>query len=585
MQTESLKTKDPKRFTKLLAVLITFAMLLAACGSSSDGDDVASGNDDDVEVTDDDAMDDDAMDDDAMDDDAMMGAFGPGCASVPADGEGSFAGMADDPAGTAASNNPLLSTLVTAVVEADLVDTLNSDGPFTVFAPTNDAFAAVPEDILAAVLADKDLLTSVLTYHVIGGESLSADDLAGNTFATVEGGDVALAANGEGVNDATVLCSNVPVANGTVHIIDSVLLPQVALDAIAAMTEGDAMEDDAMDDESAMMGAFGPGCASVPADGEGSFAGMADDPAGTAASNNPLLSTLVTAVVEADLVDTLNSDGPFTIFAPTNDAFAAVPEDILAAVLADKDLLTSVLTYHVIGGESLSADDLAGNTFATVEGGDVALAANGEGVNDATVLCSNVPVANGTVHIIDSVLLPQVALDAIAAMTEGDAMSDGESAAFGPGCAAVPADGEGSFAGMADDPAGTAASNNPLLSTLVTAVVEADLVDTLNSDGPFTIFAPTNDAFGAIPEDQLAGVLADQDLLTSILTLHVVAGESLSAEDLLSAETVTTVNGGDLTITAGDDGLITVNGAAMTICQNVPTANATVHIIDAVLLP
>jgi len=404
MQTESLKTKDPKRFTKLLAVLITFAMLLAACGSSSDGDDVASGNDDDVEVTDDDAMDDDAMDDDAMDDDAMMGAFGPGCASVPADGEGSFAGMADDPAGTAASNNPLLSTLVTAVVEADLVDTLNSDGPFTVFAPTNDAFAAVPEDILAAVLADKDLLTSVLTYHVIGGESLSADDLAGNTFATVEGGDVALAANGEGVNDATVLCSNVPVANGTVHIIDSVLLPQVALDAIAAMTEGDAM-------------------------------------------------------------------------------------------------------------------------------------------------------------------------------------SDGESAAFGPGCAAVPADGEGSFAGMADDPAGTAASNNPLLSTLVTAVVEADLVDTLNSDGPFTIFAPTNDAFGAIPEDQLAGVLADQDLLTSILTLHVVAGESLSAEDLLSAETVTTVNGGDLTITAGDDGLITVNGAAMTICQNVPTANATVHIIDAVLLP
>ena len=236
MQTESLKTKDPKRFTKLLAVLITFAMLLAACGSSSDGDDVASGNDDDVEVTDDDAMDDDAMDDDAMDDDAMddesamMGAFGPGCASVPADGEGSFAGMADDPAGTAASNNPLLSTLVTAVVEADLVDTLNSDGPFTIFAPTNDAFGAIPEDQLAGVLADQDLLTSILTLHVVAGESLSAEDLlSAETVTTVNGGDLTITAGDDGlitVNGAAMtICQNVPTANATVHIIDAVLLP------------------------------------------------------------------------------------------------------------------------------------------------------------------------------------------------------------------------------------------------------------------------------------------------------------------------------------------------------------------------
>jgi uncharacterized surface protein with fasciclin (FAS1) repeats len=352
-----------------------------------------------------------------------------------------------------------------------------------------------------------------------------------------------------------------------------------------AMDEEEAMEDT----EDAMMGAFGPGCAAVPADGEGSFAGMADDPAGTAASNNPVLSTLVTAVVEADLVDTLNSDGPFTIFAPTNDAFAAIPEDILGAVLADKDLLTSVLTYHVVAGESLTADDLGGQTLATVEGGDLVFPATGEGVNDATVICSNVPVANGTVHIIDSVLLPQVALDAIASLTgaSDDAMADTEDAmmgAFGPGCASVPADGEGSFAGMADDPAGTAASNNPVLSTLVTAVVEADLVDTLNSDGPFTIFAPTNDAFAAIPEDQLAAVLADKDLLTSILTLHVVAGESSTGGELFTQGTVTSVNGGDLTIEDGADGLITVNGANV-LCQDVPVANGTVHIIDTVLLP
>ncbi len=154
----------------------------------------------------------------------------------------------------------------------------------------------------------------------------------------------------------------------------------------------------------------------------------------------------------------------------------------------------------------------------------------------------------------------------------------------GPACEAVPADGAGSFEGMAADPAATAASNNPVLSTLVTAVSEAGLVDTLNSEGPFTIFAPTNDAFAAIPEEDLAGILADQDLLTSILTYHVVAGESMDLADLAAAGTVTTVNGADLTISPSGD-LIEVNGTAMVVCGNVQTANATVHIIDNVLVP
>ena len=360
-------------------------------------------------------------------------------------------------------------------------------------------------------------------------------------------------------------------------------------DTATPTTEAMTETTEAMSD---MLGAFGPACAAVPADGEGSFAGMADDTAATAASNNPLLSTLVTAVVEADLVDTLNSDGPFTIFAPTNDAFAAIDPDVLAAVLADKDLLTSVLTYHVIGGESLNAEGLGGaGSSATVEGGEITFGADGTSVNDASVICSDVPVANGTVHIVDQVLLPQVALDAIATLTAGSdegAMEDdgglANMGATGEACAAVPADGEGSFAGMADDTAATAASNNPLLSTLVTAVVEADLVDTLNSDGPFTIFAPTNDAFAALPEADLAAVLADKDLLTSVLTFHVIAGEMLTAEDLIAAGSVTTVNGAELTFAAEGDA-VSINGSAVTICQNVPTANATVHIIDSVLIP
>lgn len=319
---------------------------------------------------------------------------------------------------------------------------------------------------------------------------------------------------------------------------------------------------------------FGPACGAAPADGAGSFAGMAQDPAATAASNNPLLSTLVTAVKAAGLVDTLNGDGPFTIFAPTNDAFAKIPADQLDAILADKEMLTKILTYHVVAGTQYDAAGLGGaGELDSVEGEKITFGADGTMVNDANVLCSNVMTANATVHIIDTVLLPPSLSDPMMGMLEPS----------GPGCAAVPADGAGSFAGMAQDPAATAASNNPLLSTLVTAVTKAGLVDTLNGEGPFTIFAPVNDAFAAIPADQLEAILADNDMLTSILTYHVIAGEKMSSADLIAAGKATTVNGAELTF-ADDMGELTVNGAK-TLCMDVPTANATVHIIDTVLVP
>ena len=164
-----------------------------------------------------------------------LGAFGPGCAAVPEDGEGSFAGMADDPAGTAASNNPALSTLVSAVVAADLVDTLNSDGPFTIFAPFNGAFEDIDPDTLNTVLADTDLLTTILTHHVVVGDSLDAEALGNaGTVTTAAGTTVDISNDGLTIGGAAAICSNVPVANGTVHIIDTVLLPQAAIDALTA---------------------------------------------------------------------------------------------------------------------------------------------------------------------------------------------------------------------------------------------------------------------------------------------------------------------------------------------------------------
>lgn len=171
--------------------------------------------------------------------------------------------------------------------------------------------------------------------------------------------------------------------------------------------------------------------------------------------------------------------------------------------------------------------------------------------------------------------------------TMADDMDDTESMALepsGPACSSVPADGAGSFSGMAQDPAATAASNNPALSTLVTAVTEADLVDTLNGEGPFTIFAPANAAFEAIPADTLNAVLADQAQLTDILTYHVIAGEKMSSQDLIDAGSAETVQGGELTFTEEGDSLM-VNDSATGVCIDVPTANATVHIIDAVLMP
>ncbi|MCX5197095.1 fasciclin domain-containing protein [Streptomyces sp. NBC_00249] len=159
---------------------------------------------------------------------AMGQPFGPACAGVPKEGAGSFDGMAKDPVATAASNNPALSTLVTAVKKAGLVDTLNNAKDITVFAPTNAAFAKIPKADLDKVLADKATLTKILTYHVVG-QKLTPEQLANGSYATLEKGQVTTAGSGESykVNGTSaVVCGNVPTANATVYIVDTVLMPK-----------------------------------------------------------------------------------------------------------------------------------------------------------------------------------------------------------------------------------------------------------------------------------------------------------------------------------------------------------------------
>ena len=159
---------------------------------------------------------------------SAMSDFGPACSSVPKTGAGSFTGMASAPVATAASANPVLSTLVTAVKKAGLVDTLNAANGITVFAPDNSAFAKIPSSTLDSVLANKGELTKILTYHVVSGRYTPAQLASGKTLKTLEGGTVITAMSGGTytVNGAEVVCGNVHTANATVYIIGSVLMPK-----------------------------------------------------------------------------------------------------------------------------------------------------------------------------------------------------------------------------------------------------------------------------------------------------------------------------------------------------------------------
>ncbi len=381
---------------------------------------------------------------------ALVGAGCAGYAKAVPTGAGSVGGMAADPVATAASNNPLLKTLVAAVSgkvnpKVNLVNTLNS-GEFTVFAPVDTAFKKIDAATMGKLATDSALLTKILTYHVIPGQ-LDAKAVIG-THKTVEGGSVEVTGSGDNIKingTSAVICGNVKTKNATVYLIDTVLTPPAdgavtsgamtsgAMTSGAmtsgAMTSG-AMTSGAMTSGAMTSGAMtsgattsgattsgaalvGPGCAAyakaVPA-GAGSVGGMAADPVATAASNNPLLTTLVAAVSgkvnpKVNLVNTLNS-GEFTVFAPVDSAFKKVDAATMGKLTTDGALLTKILTYHVVAGQ-LDASKIAG-THKTVEGGSVTVTGSGNNlkVNGANVICGNVKTKNATVYLIDNVLSP-----------------------------------------------------------------------------------------------------------------------------------------------------------------------------------
>lgn len=260
------------------------------------------------------------------------------------------------------------------------------------------------------------------------------------------------------------------------------------------------------------------------------------------------LSTLVDALKAAELVKTLEGKGPFTVFAPTNDAFKALPYKgaELTYLLNNKDKLTEVLEYHVTTGNITSGDLKTGEKVPMLMGGNVSVTITNNTVmiNDATVITPNVVASNGVVHIINKVLIPK------------------------------------DF--TAPDIPKLATTAN--LTTLVTALTAANLV-TAVSDGPLTVFAPTNEAFAKLPDGVLQKLLEPANIkdLQQVLTYHVHSGEVLS-KDLKNGEKVTTLEKMDLNVTISDSE-VQLNGKAKVIKADQFAVNGVVHVIDAVLIP
>ena len=348
---------------RLLALLLSVSLIAAACG-----------DDDPVEEADDAA---EPSDDEMTDDGMTEEDEGPGTIVDVAVGAGSF------------------ETLVAAVTEAGLVETLSGDGPFTVFAPTDDAFAAALDalGLTAEELLGNPALADILTYHVVAGavDAETAISLDGQSAATVQGEeiDIAVVDGNVMINNATVVMPDVEASNGIIHVIDAVILPPTIAEALLG---GDTTDADMVDEEAAPE--------------LGTIVGVAEE-AG-------IFTTLLAAGEATGLSVPLDADGDFTIFAPTDDAFAAALDALgLTAeeLLADTDTVTSILTYHGLLG-SVSAEEaiaLDGQSVATINGAEITISVVDGAVviNDsATVIQADVLASNGVIHVIDAVLLP-----------------------------------------------------------------------------------------------------------------------------------------------------------------------------------
>ena len=283
------------------------------------------------------------------------------------------------------------TTLVAAVKAAGLVETLKGEGPFTVLAPTDEAFGKIPASAIDDLMKpeNKDKLTAILKNHVIKGKAMASDVQGMKSATSIGGGELPIVVKDGTVmiGDAKVLKADIGCTNGVIHVIDTVLLP------------------------SAKAGSGNKAAGSGQKETAGSDKKMAKkkDIVDTAVGAGDF-NTLVAAVKAADLVETLKGEGPFTVFAPNDAAFAEVPEATLAELLKpeNKEMLQGILTYHVVSG-IVTAADVAGLEEAETANGQKLKIKTVDGkvmVNGAEVIATDIMCDNGIIHVVDAVLMP-----------------------------------------------------------------------------------------------------------------------------------------------------------------------------------
>lgn len=409
------------------------------------------------------------------------------------------------------SGRPEFSTLVTAVSKAGLAETLASTDNVTVFAPSNDAFAKVPEEVLNGLLADKQALTNLLLYHVaptrVSYRNLESGPL--ETLLPGESVEVDVKSYFRGffkivkIDDSRIVRANIRADNGIIHQIDSVLDPEFsATPTILGIAAG-----------------------------------------------NPDFSILAGLVDAAGFAPILDSEHvELTVFAPTNAAFEALGQDTLAAVAADRDLLRSILKNHIAAG-SLDSGELsqAGEVRSALGRhlpiGPDPSAATGLGVDGQPIEAADIQASNGIVHVVGGVLLPDPPKSLVGVAVERED-----------------------------------------LTTFVTAVGLAGLAPTFDSTKrypTYTIFAPNNAAFAALPEGLLDSLLADPTgALAEVLKLHVVSGR-LMAENLHDGQILDSLSGGRLKV-AIDGGEVRINGALVAE-TDLKAENGVIHVMADVI--
>jgi transforming growth factor-beta-induced protein len=394
-------------------------------------------------------------------------------------------------------------SFVKSMKDADMEAMLTANDPVTLFVPTVEAFVSFIQENAANITPE--VLADVLSYHVAEGKLKAADVIAAKSVTTLQGGSISVEVKDGAVilnGKAKVLEADIMASNAVIHVIDTVLMPP-AKPSIVDIAVADAR-----------------------------------------------FSTLVAALQKADLVGALSGKGPFTVFAPTNDAFSALLAQlgISAEELLNSPDLKDILLYHVVAGKATAADVVKLSKVTTLNGKDIAIEVKDSSVilnGKVKVIITDIMASNGVIHVIDGVLLPPVKQPSIVDIAVSD----------------------------------------PRFSTLVAALQKANLVDALSAPGPFTVFAPTNDAFVALAHNLHVDVadLLELPNLADILLYHVASG-AVNAEQAIKLGTIPTLQGSPVHVTTDGHGNVHINHAKV-IQANVMASNGIIHVINGVLLP